>query len=398
MAITSVLGTSDSLLGNIQLGGGPVSTIKVANISETITFSESLPINKTLILAIAETLTLTITLAKITRKPRAAADTLVFTETIVRVLPKTVTTVTPLHITFFESCVNVSIRVRNCSDTLVLAEVGSVRLPETFTPVILDTLTLVETNFRNFTKQMAATGTLVLVEAFVAGGTHIQNIDENLVFDERGSGLIAKFGPIAESLTFTETLSALHVHLPQVHETLVFSEADSTQAGSIYTRDISESIGLREGYQFPTRIGNQFVWINGAEAIKVPDKCYVILECTETSTIITLPCPQVADSEKNLHQQVIVRSMTNKMYTYIRRNNLKQLGYTFLLGRKVTQNLQAFCNINIDKVITLSNWKGEIWKVYITNNPLEYTGKSLFENEGERWDVPFEFQGVKILG
>lgn len=460
MAITGKLGLSDSQLGNIELGGGPPSLgpqVYVKDISETLTFSQTLLYETSIIANISESLTLSqilisgrsqaknisesLTLSEVIVRGASKvknvnefltiteytdgainaifaniSETLTFTETTIRGLsrqknisealtivqtpvgqiPKITNTLITNHITFFETVFNNTHHTRDISETLTLVEEAKVRLPMVIDLAISETLILSQALPKKKSATKNVSETLAFVETKIPGLRRNYTINENLFLVERASGIVAKITANSESLVFTETLVFQRVRIRNIHETLNLTE-NLTKA-NIYVRNISEVLPLQNGMYLPIKVGGVIIYVAPVQVIKVPKKCFVMLDCAETSTAITLPCPQMGDSEKNLNQQVIKRSMTNVLYTYIRKNDLQELKYTFLLGRPLCQALENFCYTNIDKVLTLTNWKGEIWKVYISNNPLEFDSKGLFEGEGESWEISLEFQGIKILG
>lgn len=202
---------------------------------------------------------------------------------------------------------------------------------------------------------------------------------------------------ISETLIINQTLSCLKVIPKGISEHLTINET-LVRNGSVFNRTINEVLPLKGGMlRYLSSTNNSQYSIREVEIVKVSKKCMIILQGVGNGTVIILPCPQMGDKEKNLHSQVVKRSMTGLLYTYVRKNALQQLTYTFVLGRPMAYDLQDFVDQNIANVITLTNWKGEIWKVQITTNPLDFIGKSLFENEGERWEVTIEFQGIRVL-
>ncbi len=357
---------------------GAFNAVKFRNISETLTLSQSVVSAGNIFV-------------------RSKSEPLSLGEIATGRIPRVVNNSISLHLTFFENVPNTTSHLRDITQTLTLVEEAKVRLPMVIDLAISETLTLVQDMPKEASYTKPATDSFTLAEVIVRGARKAKITSENLFLNEQPFFILAKYRNIAETLTLAETRTRLRVVFRDIHETLIINQSLAS-AGNIFGRNISEILPLRNGRFLPTKLDGQIISIPPVEVVKVPKRCFVLLECAETSTAITLPCPQMGDSEKSLHQQVIKRSMNNVLYTYIRRNALEQLNYQFVIGRPLCLNLQSFCQANLDKVLTLSNWKGELWKVYITNNPLEYTGKALFENEGERWEIPFEFQGVKVFG
>jgi hypothetical protein len=200
---------------------------------------------------------------------------------------------------------------------------------------------------------------------------------------------------INEINSLLETISKSKVRQTTTTEFAIIHE--NITRGSVFNRSIFEVLPIKTNYIKNTSLNGALITINEAESIVVPKKCRVILECLFTNSVIVLPCPEMGDTENNMHQQVVERSMNNRLYSYIRKNNLQKLHYSFVLGRGIAKDLQSFISTNVANIIDLINWKGERWRVNFTNNPFEFTAKSLFENEGEKYIVDLEFQGIRII-
>lgn len=401
MALTSKLGITDSQLGNLQFSGGALDaeTYLVENISESLTFVETptaTRIRPPVVANISESLTLVNTLARSVSFLRNVTQTLTLTGTTQGRIPGTFILNISDRLEFFENLQKVSTWYRNIAHTLTLVEEAKVRLPLIFDLAITESLIINQIATKTSTRQKNISQTLTLSENIVRGARRRRNIFENLSLVERNTPFRAKNAVVNEHLALTETLSRIRIIIANVHETVTFTE--SLGRGSTLNRNISEVLPLRGGMNKLVRTGNFEFFIHEAEVVKIPKKCFVMLECANTNTAIVLPCPQPGDTQKGLHSQIVKRSMNNVLYTYVRRNDLQQLTYAFVIGRPKALDLQAFIETNISQVLTLTNWKGEIWKVQISNNPLEYLMQALFEFEAERTEVSLEFQGVKILG
>ncbi len=357
MALTGKLGTADSQWGNIILGGGAAAAQPIIrNISESLVLTET----------------------------KTASIRQIYTRNVSE------------NIVFFQSFIKASTLYRDISQTLTLSEEAEIREPLIFNLNVTESITLAQALPRNITANEPVANTITLSEVILRGASRHKQINESVPIDERLIHQKSKITSKSETITLGETLTNTKSLNLAITEQLVLTELNSR--AMTYGRIVNEHLPLKGGMIKLLQAGNQEYWAAEVEAIKAIRKCIVILECPQTSTQIVLPCPSFGDSEKSLHSQVIKRSINNVLYTYIRRNDLQQLNYTFVLGRGKCLDLQEFLDTNIDKMITMTNWKSEIWKVYVTNNPLEYAMQALFENEGERCEVSIEFQGVKVLG
>lgn len=238
-----------------------------------------------------------------------------------------------------------------------------------------------------------ASDTLTFSESFIRGFVAPRNINDVLVFVEQAVGERIRFA--SDLLVFTEIVTAQRIKIANIDEVLLFTEIVD-RATSIYNRNIDETLNLIGGSVKYSHLGEE-ISIPEALAIVVPKKCVVVLESELTGATVILPCPLFGDSETNLHEMHIKRSMNNRLYTYVRRNDLQELSYRFQVGREKCKQLQSFIENNIDSVIDLLNWKGEKWKVKITSNPFETSGEALYDNEGEKYEFSIDFQGIRII-
>jgi hypothetical protein len=128
---------------------------------------------------------------------------------------------------------------------------------------------------------------------------------------------------------------------------------------------------------------------------------YCVLSVPERA--INLPAPEWNDSEAYQGLFNIRRSMVGGTWTYVHKPNLDHLKYEFVFGLRKARELEDYLiNFN-SRVHTLINWKGEIWYVFITNNPLDMTAKSRYSNgrgnandDREKIAVTIEFEGKRI--
>ena len=108
---------------------------------------------------------------------------------------------------------------------------------------------------------------------------------------------------------------------------------------------------------------------------------------------IVLPNPEFGDSEADLNEVKIERSMVAGVYTYIQTKRQKLLTYNFRLHRSKYHELEAFYENTIAQPIQMTNWKNETWIGYIINDDLDNTEKRKYDNE-----VTLQFEGIKVSG
>lgn len=124
-------------------------------------------------------------------------------------------------------------------------------------------------------------------------------------------------------------------------------------------------------------------------------KRLVILKTADS--IITLPTPEFNDLEGGKATINIKRSMAGGRRVYKKNAPARRLSYNFIMDRKKAIELRQFILNNNSKVLDMENWKGEKWKVVLTNNPFQFTEEALWQSDwGNKSSVTLEFEGGKI--
>jgi hypothetical protein len=119
---------------------------------------------------------------------------------------------------------------------------------------------------------------------------------------------------------------------------------------------------------------------------------YVVLQAPfdAPQQIIILPDPQLDDTQSLMSDIIVYKSMNNTARTLVKRTRNQKLKYTFRLRRHISLALENFFDNYNAEWLQLRNWKGEIWKVKLTNNPLEFV-------QTQHWnEVNIEFEGVRL--
>jgi hypothetical protein len=185
--------------------------------------------------------------------------------------------------------------------------------------------------------------------------------------------------------------------------TLVLTDAAVT-TNNIYTFDTSNTLVLTDvavGLQIQNRSVTSSLNLNdNVFAVTLTSKKYVLLqapfELIRTSVVI--PNPILGDGENLISNLTLRRSMDNTAYTYVKSSKSRRLAYTFTLSRMKALELEAFFNSYNGADIKLLNWKGEVWKVKLVTNPIDFVQTRRSHPGGDRTDVNLEFEGVKLNG
>ena len=86
----------------------------------------------------------------------------------------------------------------------------------------------------------------------------------------------------------------------------------------------------------------------------------------------SLPCPLFGDTQNYTGQMDLKRTMTGDTYTYVKKTSTEVVKYSFNLGTYKAIELRNFLLGHSQELITMHNWKGETWYVFLTNNPFEF--------------------------
>jgi len=91
------------------------------------------------------------------------------------------------------------------------------------------------------------------------------------------------------------------------------------------------------------------------------------------TTTTVLPSPQFNDAQAGQHKVTVLRAMDGTRYTHVRTTALRQkLTYQFALTRMKALELCAFIRAYYRSQIRLTNHLGEVWRVWLVNNPFEF--------------------------
>lgn len=122
-----------------------------------------------------------------------------------------------------------------------------------------------------------------------------------------------------------------------------------------------------------------------------------ILEIPGLSVI--LPTAEFDDTQSYNGRVSIKRSMNGQRRIYHRKMGIAQkLTYDFIIDRRKAIELRSFLLQANSIPVKLTNWKGEVWQVLITNNPLTFTEEKYWGPQpgGNKSSITLEFEGARI--
>lgn len=139
-------------------------------------------------------------------------------------------------------------------------------------------------------------------------------------------------------------------------------------------------------------INNGLLFVSGGKLRR--RKKYVILQVP--SRTIILPAAELNDGENNESILSIRRMMNGDTKTYVKTTNRVKLSYDFVIDTDKAEELEKFIyDFNTD-YMSLINWKDEIWRVQLQNNPVSFVTEGRYGNCREKNNVTLDFEGVRL--
>jgi D-alanyl-D-alanine carboxypeptidase len=161
-------------------------------------------------------------------------------------------------------------------------------------------------------------------------------------------------------------------------------------------RHVANTLVFKDSFEKRTGIGSfPVVSIPTAQATITKKKCMMVLEYGGQS--ITLPCPEFNDTEGSVIRLNVKRSMNGIRRVYKRDNPTSQLKYDLVMDRLKAIELRNFILANNSNALKLTNFKGELWLVLLTNSPFSFA-EDAYRNStyGNRSSISLEFEGVRL--
>ena len=247
---------------------------------------------------------------------------------------------------------------------------------------------------------------------FVSPGAILnQSISNTIVFAQYLSRDI--FETTSNSLDLDMTATYVRVLTVLATNHCTFTQAAFCQ--SIFNLTVSNELLIAQSRNIPTGRGTYltvpvaivsvipaFGMIRSADCCTTSELGNSLIIQSATS-IITLPRPLLGDTEEQLGSVKINYSINGNSKITIKSSYLTKLNYTFELRRMKALELRQFLMNNDAAILTVTNWKGEIWYCNIVNAPINLTAKSRWAETNacggnEAIDVTLEFEGIKIGG
>lgn len=257
-------------------------------------------------------------------------------------------------------------------------------------------------------RSVSASNTITLSQS--VSSVRARFFDVGSVFFPHNTVIPIRILVIAQSVSFDHDVVVNNVFNRSVSNTITFNQ--TMNRAVTYNRAFADvfpvingqnrpvNIQGRPGYTYvpstsdPSQVSTyQYVAIPGAQITKVD----TFVSFTTPGYVLYLKQPDFGDSEGNLHKVVEHRTITGKLYTHVRRQPGRGLKYRFEISRAKAEETRWFLLNYLSTPMYLTNWKGEIWYGYITNNPFKITSKQRsMPCNVEDYEIDVEFEGVRI--
>lgn len=187
------------------------------------------------------------------------------------------------------------------------------------------------------------------------------------------------------------------------NNTLALTQSVNT-AGSVVVAALENTINLIQTVSDDlvklVSLINTISFTQNVFGVVLASKTFVILQAPFDliQTSVVLPNPLLDDNESLVSNLTLRRSMDNSIRTYVKTNNSRRIRYTFTLDRLKGLELEAFFDAYNGTDIRMINWKGQIWKVKLITNPLDFVQTGRYGPNSDRTDINLEFEGVILNG
>jgi len=174
----------------------------------------------------------------------------------------------------------------------------------------------------------------------------------------------------------------------------IFAINQSLNSNNTFNINIIQNILFYHDYIKILPLNYTPIIIPGLIGTKTKEKC--IFKIVVPARAIVLPCPLFGDSENYTGEISPKKTINGQTYVYIKKTTTDTLQYTFTIDTQKRFELLKFVEDFNTELMTVYNHKSEIWKVFLTNNPISADSKGRYDLCGEKFDVVLEFEGIKV--
>lgn len=199
---------------------------------------------------------------------------------------------------------------------------------------------------------------------------------------------------VPQTLTLTDVAVANRIIKVSIEQDLNLVQA--LALSKTIVRSVSDTIVFQNSFQKYIGIANTpYVSVPVVQGVLIKKKCILTLEGPGLS--IVLPCPQFNDSESGAGTLTVKRAMDGTRRIYRRDSPTSKLKYDFVMDRLKAIELRNFIMSQNSNVLKLTNHKGEIWYVLMTNSPFTFTEAAFWDSSwGNKSTVTLELEGTRV--
>jgi hypothetical protein len=380
---TGQLGTVDSKLGSFELGYAALPSTNLTNgITDHLAFSQTVSVVKILARSVSSTIVFTQASTETKTYTRSVGNSLTFVN---------ITSAFPIHtlsssLTFSE-VVTGSKSLGALSSVTFTQAVSSQYAPHS--EFVHHILAFTQTVAPGVVRHVSASNTITLTQSPQEVRVRNYSTSNSIAFSQLA--VLIKIVFPKNTITFTQSVTVQKIASRTVVTPIVFTQ--SVIRGSVFVRSVGNTINFVEGQKKQINFSKpDYYYVPPVMVSKTND--VVVMQCD--SQALVLPAPEMSDSLSSVDNMNLRRAMNGTVYTYVQRTGLSKLEYKFIMDRYKAYELRVFIQNNLSKQQTLTNWKGEIWLGYISNNPFNFTNVPGYGPCGERYECTVEFEGTQI--
>lgn len=199
---------------------------------------------------------------------------------------------------------------------------------------------------------------------------------------------------VPQTLTLSDSATVQKIAKDSASQVLTLTQ--SVVLSKTLVRNVTDTLVFQHSFLKYTGLASQpYVSVPEAQGILVKKHCVLILEAP-TLTIV-LPCPQFNDSEGGNGKLTVKRAMDGTRRIYRRDSPTSKLKYDFVMDRKKAIELRSFVLTQNSTPLKLTNHKGELWMVLLTNSPFTFTEVAFWDSSwGNKSTVTLELEGTRL--
>jgi hypothetical protein len=215
---------------------------------------------------------------------------------------------------------------------------------------------------------------------------YIEIVDTSLDLDDAFTGLKVASRTLTDTLTFTETCTrTTNFGRPLSDEVIIIDGfiARVKKSSGQPPNTVVTPVVPPPGSYTPAPINEGVIGI----------RRLVLLEGFNRA--IVLPPPEFNDFESFDNQLSVQRSMSGQYKTYKKSSDRIRHNWHWILPKPKADELRAFIDDEDSTLLTITDWRGYIWKAYLLTDSIDFAEIRRWQPCGNAVDVTLEFIGTR---